>query len=329
MTVTTTDGGTAVGDKVLVALGRKPSTKDLGVEVVGLEPGELIHVDAHNRVPGHEWLYAIGDINGKALFTHMGKYQARISADHVLGHAHALSHGADGKLSPRVIFTEPQVAAVGHTTGARRGGPGGGDLQHQHLGQRRRLVLRSQRARDDAVDRRHGAPDRRRLHDHGRRDRRLPARGDDRDRRRGAAGAPQARDPELPHAQRESGSTRSLKEKETRREPLEVPPLRPGLHRTFASGGGPFTSSLALCVSTSASRKTLNSRDRRRKAARDVHLAFSAISMPGGPARPGLHRLKERSISRLSSRSLIDWRLSTMSLPRASAISTLAWRSLK
>jgi dihydrolipoamide dehydrogenase len=116
VTVTTTDGGTAVGDKVLVALGRKPSTKALGVELVGLTPGETIHVDAHNRVPGHEWLYAIGDINGKALFTHMGKYQARISADHLLGHPHALSHGADGKLSPRVIFTEPQVAAVGHTT---------------------------------------------------------------------------------------------------------------------------------------------------------------------------------------------------------------------
>ncbi len=45
----------------------------------------------------------------------MGKYQARISADHLLGHDHVLAHGADGKLSPRVIFTEPQVAAVGHT----------------------------------------------------------------------------------------------------------------------------------------------------------------------------------------------------------------------
>lgn len=116
VTVTTSDGGTAVGDKVLVALGRQPSTKDLGLEVVGLEPGKTIDVDLHNRVPGHDWLYAIGDINGKALFTHMGKYQARISADHVLGHDHALAHGADGKLSPRVIFTEPQVAAVGHTT---------------------------------------------------------------------------------------------------------------------------------------------------------------------------------------------------------------------
>ncbi|HEY6889524.1 MAG TPA: NAD(P)/FAD-dependent oxidoreductase [Solirubrobacter sp.] len=116
LTVTTTDGATVLADKVLVALGRTPLTKDLGLEVVGLKPGELIHVDAHNRVPGHDWLFAIGDVNGKALFTHMGKYQARISADFVLGHDHVISHGADGPLSPRVIFTEPQVAAVGHTS---------------------------------------------------------------------------------------------------------------------------------------------------------------------------------------------------------------------
>ena len=77
MTVTTSDGGSAVGDMVLVALGREPSTKDLGVETVGLEPGKTIKVDSLMRVPGHTWLYAIGDINGKALFTHMGKYQAR------------------------------------------------------------------------------------------------------------------------------------------------------------------------------------------------------------------------------------------------------------
>jgi len=116
VTVTTSDGGTAVGDKVLVALGREPATDDLGLETVGLEPGKTIKVDGHNRVPGHDWLYAIGDINGKALFTHMGKYQARVSADAILGHDHVVAHGADGRLSPRVIFTEPQVAAVGHTT---------------------------------------------------------------------------------------------------------------------------------------------------------------------------------------------------------------------
>jgi dihydrolipoamide dehydrogenase len=116
VTVITSDGESADGDTLLVALGRQPATKDLGLEVVGLEPGKTIRVDAHSRVPTHDWLYAIGDINGRALFTHMGKYQARISADHVLGHDHVLVHGADGPLAPRVIFTEPQVAAVGHTT---------------------------------------------------------------------------------------------------------------------------------------------------------------------------------------------------------------------
>src|SRR3954447_23911580 len=116
VTVTTDDGGSAVGDVVLVALGRQPSTYNVGIETVGLEPGEVVKVDAHMRVPGHPWLYAIGDVNGRALFTHMGKYQARLAADHLLGHDHVLLHGADGPLSPRVVFTEPQVAAVGHTT---------------------------------------------------------------------------------------------------------------------------------------------------------------------------------------------------------------------
>jgi pyruvate/2-oxoglutarate dehydrogenase complex dihydrolipoamide dehydrogenase (E3) component len=116
VTVHTSDGGTATGDVLLVALGRRPATADLGLETLGLEPGKPVKVDAHMRVPGHEWLYAIGDVNGKALFTHMGKYHARLAADHVLGHDRVLAHGADGPLSPRVIFTEPQVAAVGHTT---------------------------------------------------------------------------------------------------------------------------------------------------------------------------------------------------------------------
>jgi len=117
ITVTTADGRTATGDELLVALGRKPSTETLGLETLGLAPGGHVEVDMRMRVPGHPWLYAIGDINGRALFTHMGKYQARLAADCVLGHDHALSHGADGPLSPRVTFTDPQVAAVGHTTG--------------------------------------------------------------------------------------------------------------------------------------------------------------------------------------------------------------------
>jgi dihydrolipoamide dehydrogenase len=61
----------------------------------------------------HDWLYAIGDANGRVLLTHMGKYQGRIVADRLLGREVPLR--SDGPLSPRVTFTEPQVAAVGHT----------------------------------------------------------------------------------------------------------------------------------------------------------------------------------------------------------------------
>jgi dihydrolipoamide dehydrogenase len=113
--VTTEDGGTAEGDTLLVALGRTPQTQGLGLETVGLPADRPVAVDARMQVDGQPWLYAIGDVNGRALFTHMGKYQGRIAADHILGSDTALSHGADGALSPRVIFTEPQVAAVGHT----------------------------------------------------------------------------------------------------------------------------------------------------------------------------------------------------------------------
>jgi pyruvate/2-oxoglutarate dehydrogenase complex dihydrolipoamide dehydrogenase (E3) component len=120
VTVTTSDGATVDTEVLLVALGRTPSTQTLGLETVGLKPGETVAVDSHMRVPGHSWLYAIGDLNGRALFTHMGKYQARLAVDCILGHGHAISHGADGPLSPRVIFTDPQVAAVGHTTDTAR-----------------------------------------------------------------------------------------------------------------------------------------------------------------------------------------------------------------
>ncbi len=73
------------------------------------------------RVPGRDWLYVLGDANGRVLLTHMGKYQARLAADHILGKQVELR--SDGPLSPRVIFTEPQVAAVGYTlAGARSQG---------------------------------------------------------------------------------------------------------------------------------------------------------------------------------------------------------------
>jgi pyruvate/2-oxoglutarate dehydrogenase complex dihydrolipoamide dehydrogenase (E3) component len=116
VTVESSDGRTAEGDTLLVALGRTPQTKGLGLEALGIDTDRPVEVDERMRSRAAAWLYAIGDVNGKALFTHMGKYQGRVAADHILGTDTALSHGADGPLSPRVIFTEPQVAAVGHTS---------------------------------------------------------------------------------------------------------------------------------------------------------------------------------------------------------------------
>jgi pyruvate/2-oxoglutarate dehydrogenase complex dihydrolipoamide dehydrogenase (E3) component len=116
VSVTLADGSTVTGDEMLAALGRKPQTAGLGLETVGLDAGGSVEVDAHARVPGSDWLYAIGDINGRSPFTHMAKYQAAIAAWHVLGEDIVVDHVADGPGSPRVIFTDPQVASVGHTT---------------------------------------------------------------------------------------------------------------------------------------------------------------------------------------------------------------------
>ncbi len=114
-TVTLDDGGELSGDALLVAIGRRPRTDDLGLETVGLEPGGPIEVDDALRVEGRPWLYAIGDVNGRAQLTHMGKHQARVVADAICGDEDARVGRLDGPLSPRVIFTDPSVAAVGHT----------------------------------------------------------------------------------------------------------------------------------------------------------------------------------------------------------------------
>ncbi len=115
------DGATLHGARLLAALGRRPTTDDIGLETVGVEPGGALAVDETLRVPGVDWLYAIGDVNGRVLLTHMGKYQGRLAADAILGHDVRLR--SDGARSPRVIFTEPQVGAVGHTLhGARQAG---------------------------------------------------------------------------------------------------------------------------------------------------------------------------------------------------------------
>jgi pyruvate/2-oxoglutarate dehydrogenase complex dihydrolipoamide dehydrogenase (E3) component len=114
------DGPSARGSELLVAVGRIANTNELGLETVGLEPGKPVEVGSNLRSPRHDWLYAIGDANGRALLTHMGKYQGRLAADSILGKTVSLL--SDGALSPRVIFTDPQVAAVGHTLGSAEAG---------------------------------------------------------------------------------------------------------------------------------------------------------------------------------------------------------------
>jgi pyruvate/2-oxoglutarate dehydrogenase complex dihydrolipoamide dehydrogenase (E3) component len=111
--VSLSGGDTAAGDELLVVVGRKPPTEDMGLDTIGLEPGKYVDTDATLKVPAHPWLYAIGDVNGRAPLTHMGKYQARLAADNIAGGDARIE--LDGVRSPRVVFTDPNVAAVGHT----------------------------------------------------------------------------------------------------------------------------------------------------------------------------------------------------------------------
>ena len=117
VTGTLDDGRTITADEILVAVGRRPSTTDIGLDSVGLEPGRYVDVDDRLRAAGVAggWLYAVGDCNGRALLTHMGKYQARLAGDVILGKDVAATAPV-----PRITFTDPQVCAVGLTEAEAR-----------------------------------------------------------------------------------------------------------------------------------------------------------------------------------------------------------------
>lgn len=118
----TVGGETITVDEILVAAGRRPASADLGLSAVGLDEGKYIEVDDRLQVPGHEWLYAAGDINGRAPLTHMGKYQARVAGDVIAARADGkplngkrFAASADHGQIPQVVFTPVQVASVGRT----------------------------------------------------------------------------------------------------------------------------------------------------------------------------------------------------------------------
>jgi dihydrolipoamide dehydrogenase len=128
VTLTLADGGTITADEVLVATGRRPRTTDIGLDTVGLEPGRTTPTDDWLRVQGvdGDWLYAVGDVNGRNLLTHMGKYQARLCGDLIVRRSRgeepgdALRARADTFGAPSVVFTDPQVGSVGHTEAEAR-----------------------------------------------------------------------------------------------------------------------------------------------------------------------------------------------------------------
>lgn len=128
VTITLGDGTEIIADEVLAATGRSPRSGDVGLETVGLEPGKNISTDDTLRVPGSDWLYAVGDVNGRVLLTHQGKYQARAAGDAIAARAaggdvddaawgrHVAT--ADHAAVPQVVFGEPEVASVGLTATA-------------------------------------------------------------------------------------------------------------------------------------------------------------------------------------------------------------------
>ncbi|KAF2416032.1 FAD/NAD(P)-binding domain-containing protein [Tothia fuscella] len=136
LAVTLLDGEVILGSVLLNATGRRPRTFDFGLESIGLTgEGQPLRTNASFAVPtpkgdDEPWLYAVGDVNGLGPTTHMGRYQARIASNTILSTLEA-SHSSikittpigvsvtkakDTKTTfPQVIFTEPNLAAVGHT----------------------------------------------------------------------------------------------------------------------------------------------------------------------------------------------------------------------
>jgi dihydrolipoamide dehydrogenase len=104
------DGRELRGDRLLVATGRRPRVENIGLEKVGVTAVEHgVPVDAHMRVRDRLW--AVGDITGIWQLTHVGKYQAEVAASNILGEPREANYDA----VPRVVFTDPQAAAVGAT----------------------------------------------------------------------------------------------------------------------------------------------------------------------------------------------------------------------
>ena len=113
--LTLSSGEEVAGDVLIVAVGRRPRSQGLNLESVGIEPGSRgIQVDEQLRAGDGVW--AVGDCTGGLMFTHSGKYQGRVAVSNILGN----ERKADYRAIPRVVFTNPEIAAVGLTEAAAR-----------------------------------------------------------------------------------------------------------------------------------------------------------------------------------------------------------------
>ena len=181
------DGRELRGDRLLVATGRRPRVLGVGLETVGVEAdAHGVPVDAHLRAA--EGLWAIGDVNGQWPLTHVGKYEGEVVAANILGEPRKANYEA----VPRVVYTDPQAAAVGASAGAfQRDGPavGGGEDGDLHA------RLRRQQRLPDAAQRRRAADGRLRARPRGGR---VAAAGDPRDPRPGPTRRSDGHDPAVP-----------------------------------------------------------------------------------------------------------------------------------
>ncbi|SFR06812.1 Pyruvate/2-oxoglutarate dehydrogenase complex, dihydrolipoamide dehydrogenase (E3) component [Lentzea waywayandensis] len=106
------DGTQLRGDKLLVATGRRPRVDGIGLDTVGIEPDPR-GLATDERMNVADGIWAVGDVTGQWNLTHVGKYQGRVAAANILGQKASVNYDA----VPRVVFTDPQVAAVGAAEG--------------------------------------------------------------------------------------------------------------------------------------------------------------------------------------------------------------------
>ncbi len=114
--MTLDDGSQVETDVVILGAGRTPATAGLGLDTAGIEPDGRGAIGVDERCRAGDGLWALGDVTGVALFTHVATYQGRVVADNILGRRRAASyHGI-----PRVVFSDPEIAAVGLTSDQAR-----------------------------------------------------------------------------------------------------------------------------------------------------------------------------------------------------------------